>query len=113
MEEETDLGGSEKKPGGKSRLGIASFVCAIIAIGFNAWFIASLFAPENQQALAFAWPPGWVILFCYPLPVNTIGLVLGLRARKRGDNSYATLGIIGNSIAFLPAILGILLLISV
>jgi uncharacterized membrane protein YhdT len=98
---------------GKSGLGIASFVLALISIGFNVWLIASLFAPESQETLAFAWPPGWVIIFCFPLPISFIGLLLGVRARNHRDRTYALLGIIGNALTFIPVILGALLLFSV
>ena len=97
----------------KSGLGIASFVLALISIGFNIWLIASLFAPESQEALAFAWPPGWVIIFCFPLPISFIGLLLGVRARNDKDRNYALVGIIGNALTFIPVILGALLLFSV
>jgi Na+-transporting NADH:ubiquinone oxidoreductase subunit NqrE len=113
MEERNETEAKETRTAKTSGLAIASFVLALITIAFNIWMIASLFAPENQQALAWAWPPGWVVLFCYPLPINTVGLVLGAIASKRGKSIYATLGIIGNAISFTPAILGLLLLFSV
>ncbi len=103
----------EAKSDRKSGLGIASCVLALIAIAFNVWLIVPLFSPENRQSLAWAWPPFWVVIFCLPLPINTVGLILGLRERTRGGNIYSTLGIIGNAIAYIPVLLGLLLLLSV
>ena len=108
--------GEQNKNEGKNKktqhegYGKASFVIALISIAWQVFWIASVM---NAEGLEMAWPPVWAMVFCVPLPLIVIGIILGVTGFRGKGRIYSILGVILNCITGIPMIRVLLLFSSV